>query len=105
MENWEIKCTKPRGLFKDFAKNYDHKKIEFIKVDSTYAEIYYNEQRVGHLENHTATFVIEVYYKRITVEKKNKKHVKRFIRDYCAWHQYEQYSFESLERRGMKIKG
>lgn len=92
-------------MFVDFAKNYDHKEISFEKVDYTYAHIFYNGQRVGHLENHTAHFVVEVYYKRITVGKGNKKHVKRFIRDHCAWNQYEQYSFERLERRGMKVKG
>ena len=92
-------------MFVDFAKNYDHKPIRFEKVDMTYAKIFYNGQRVGHIENHTGYFVVEVYYKRITIQDKNKKHIKRFIRDYCAWHQYEQYSYESLERRGMKVQG
>jgi len=105
MKNQELKCSKPTGLFKDFAKDYDHKEIEFVKVDSTYAEIYYNEDRVGHLENHATHYVVEVYFKRIAVGKKHKKHIKRFIRDYSAWYQYLMYSNQAAENRGFKIQG
>lgn len=93
------------AIWVDFAKDYEHKTITFEKVDVTYARIFYNGDRVGHIENHSTHFVVEVYFKRIKVGKKNKAHVKRFIRDYCAWHQYEQYSRELAERRGFKILG
>jgi methyltransferase-like protein len=93
------------AIWKDYAKNFEHKPIGFEKVDDTYAKIFYNGDRVGHIENHITHFVVEVYLYRITIGKKNKKHVKRFIRDYSAWHQYQQYNFEAAERRGMKIQG
>jgi len=105
MKYSKILDSAPRGYFKDFSRDFDHKSIQYIKIDDTYAHIYYNGSRVGHIENHLKSFVVEIFFKRITVARENSLNMKKFIHDYCAWHQYEQHSYEAAERKGMKIQG
>ena len=92
-------------MFVGYSNISKRKKIEYLKIDDTYAKVFYNGSRVGHIENHHTHFIIEVYFKRISVLKKNKKNISKFIHDYCAWHQFCQYSNEQAERRGFRVLG
>jgi hypothetical protein len=110
MKNFKMGYSKildnaPRGYFKDFSRDFNHKTIQYIKIDDTYAYIYYNGSRVGHIENHLKSFVVEIFFKRITVLRENSLNIKKFIHDYYAWHQFELHALQSSEKRGFKIKG
>ena len=95
------------SFFVDFGNGFEYKEIDFEKQDETYALIYYNGERVGHLENYSILgyYIVEVYYKRLKVGKNKSSIIKRFVRDYCEWYTYQKYSEYLAQSRGFKIIG
>lgn len=93
------------SYFKGLGEHQIDKVITYTKIDSTYAKIVYNGVQIGHIENHFSHLTVNVYGKRYSFLKKNKNNIAKFIRDYAAFHQLEQYSYQRLEMRGFKIKG